>query len=126
MTQGFKQVLYGFIAIFAVGLIAFAVPSVGAVDAISGACQADPNAAICTTKNNDFKTIVAVIVNTLLFLVGAIAVIMIIVGGIMYTTSGGDSGQVTKAKNTIVYSVVGLVFAALAYPIVGYVVGLFK
>jgi len=69
---------------------------------------------------------VAVIVNTLLFLVGAIAVIMIIVGGIMYTTSGGDSGQVTKAKNTIVYSVVGLVFAALAYPIVGYVVGLFK
>jgi len=126
MTQGLKQVLYAFIAIFAVGLIAFAVPSVGAVDAVSGACQADPNATICTTKNNDFNAIVTIIVNTLLFLVGAIAVVMIIVGGIMYTTSGGDAGQVTKAKNTILYSVVGLVFAVLAYPIISYVVSLFK
>jgi len=40
----------------------------------------------------------------------------------MYTTSGGDSAQLTKAKNTILYSIVGLVVAALAYAIVTYVV----
>ena len=62
------------------------------------------------------------IVNVLLFLLGAIAVIMIIFGGIKYTTSNGDSSQVTSAKNTILYAVVGLVVAILAYAIVNFVI----
>ena len=53
--------------------------------------------------------------------VGVIAVIMIIVGGVKYITSGGDSGNVTGAKNTILYAVVGLVVVALAQVIVRFV-----
>jgi hypothetical protein len=60
-------------------------------------------------------------VNLLLFLVGAIAVVMIIYGGFRYVISGGDSGAVTTAKNTILYAIIGLVVAALAYAIIDFV-----
>ncbi len=122
MIKGFKQALYGLIAVLAVSVALFAVPSVGAADPLSSACAADPSATVCTTPTNDFNAVVAIIVNTLLFLIGAISVLMVIVGAFMYTTSGGDSAQLTKAKNTILYSIVGLVVAALAYAIVTYVV----
>lgn len=62
------------------------------------------------------------IVNVLLFLIGAIAIIMLIIGGIRYTTSNGDSAQVQSAKNTVLYAVVGLVIALIAYAIVNFVI----
>ena len=69
-----------------------------------------------------FTNLLESIINILLFIIGAIAVIMIIIGGIKYTTSNGDQAQVTSAKNTIMYSVVGLVVAIMAYSIVNFVV----
>lgn len=68
---------------------------------------------------------IKVIVNMMLYLLGAIAVVMIVVGGIRYTTSNGDSGAITSAKNTILYSVVGLVVAIMAYAIVNFVLDAF-
>ncbi len=65
------------------------------------------------------------IVNVLLFVLGAVAVIMIIIGGIRYTTSNGEAAQLTSAKNTILYAVVGLVVAILAYAIVNFVLSAF-
>jgi len=82
--------------------------------------------AVCAGKGENAKKIIGTIVNTLLFLVGVASVIVIIVGGIMYTTSGGDSGGVTKAKNTILYAVVGLVVAFMAFAIVNWVVKVFS
>ena len=61
------------------------------------------------------------IVNILLYLIGAIAVIVIIIGGLRYVTSGGDSSQMTAAKNTILYAVIGVIVAILAYAIVNFV-----
>lgn len=61
------------------------------------------------------------ITNVLLFLIGAISVIMLIIGGIRYTVSGGDSTAVTSAKNTILYAVVGIIVALLAYAVVNFV-----
>lgn len=54
-------------------------------------------------------------------IVGIIAVVMIIVGGVKYITSGGDSGNIQSAKNTIMYAVIGLVVVALAQIIVNFV-----
>ncbi|AHB42192.1 hypothetical protein RAAC3_TM7C00001G0334 [Candidatus Saccharibacteria bacterium RAAC3_TM7_1] len=65
------------------------------------------------------------ITNVLLFLIGAVAVIMLIIGGIRYTISGGDSTAVTAAKNTILYSIVGIIVALLAYAIVNFVLDSF-
>lgn len=61
------------------------------------------------------------IVNVLLFIIGAIAVIMLVIGGIRYVVSGGDSSAVTGAKNTILYAIVGIIVALLAYAIVNFV-----
>lgn len=61
------------------------------------------------------------ITNTLLFIIGAISVIMIIFGGFKYVTSGGDSSGVTSAKNTILYAVIGLVVALMAWAILDFV-----
>ena len=61
------------------------------------------------------------ITNILLFLIGAIAVIMLIIGGVRYVISGGDQAQVTSAKNTILYAIVGIVVAFLAYAAVNFV-----
>ena len=74
------------------------------------------------TGANDLTNLIKNVVNILLFIVGIAAVIMIIIGGLRYVTSSGDQSQVTAAKNTILYSVVGLVVAALAYAIVNFVV----
>ena len=62
------------------------------------------------------------IVNVLLFIIGAVSVIMLIYGGIRYTTSGGNANSVTAAKNTIMYAIVGLVIAIFAFAIVNFVV----
>ena len=63
------------------------------------------------------------IVNVLLFIIGAVSVIMLIYGGIRYTTSGGNANSVTAAKNTIMYAIIGLIIAIFAFAIVNFVVG---
>jgi len=63
------------------------------------------------------------VVNILLFLVGAVAVIMLVIGGLRYVTSNGDQNAVTGAKNTIMYAIIGIVIAFLAYAAVNFVIG---
>ncbi|NLA43328.1 hypothetical protein GX865_04230 [Candidatus Saccharibacteria bacterium] len=65
------------------------------------------------------------ITDVLLFVIGAVSVIMLIVGGIRYVVSGGDQAAVTSAKNTILYAVVGIIVAILAYAVVNFFVGQF-
>lgn len=69
----------------------------------------------------DLPSVLKTIVNLLLFVIGAVSVIMIVVGGLKYTLSNGESSQVTSAKNTILYAVVGVVVALLAFAIVNFV-----
>lgn len=66
------------------------------------------------------------VVNVLLFIIGAVAVIMLVYGGIRYVLSGGDASAVTSAKNTILYAIVGIVIALLAYAVVQFVVNTFN
>ena len=62
------------------------------------------------------------VINVILGLVGVVAVFMLILGGINFITSQGDTAKVTKARNTILYGAIGLVVALLAYAIVNFVV----
>lgn len=61
------------------------------------------------------------IINIFSVIVGVVAVIMIIVGGFRYITSGGASEKVTSAKNTILYALIGLIIVALAQVVVRFV-----
>ena len=60
--------------------------------------------------------------DVILYIVGVISVIMLIYGGLRYVISGGDSKKVTDAKNTVLYAIIGLIIAILAYAIVHFVI----
>jgi hypothetical protein len=74
--------------------------------------------AITTTANDVVKKVI----NILSWVVGVISVIMIIIAGFRYVTSGGQEKSVTGAKNTIMYAIIGLVVVALAQVIVRFIV----
>ena len=61
------------------------------------------------------------ITNVVLYIVGAISVIMLVWGGVRYIISGGDSKKITDAKNTILSAIIGLIIAVLAFAIVNFV-----
>jgi len=61
------------------------------------------------------------ITNTMLFIIGALSVIMLILGGLRYVISGGNAAAITAAKNTILYAIVGLIVALLAYAAINFV-----
>jgi hypothetical protein len=70
---------------------------------------------------NGINGVFGVIANTLIFLTAAIAVIMVIIGGMRYVLSAGNPKAVEDAKNTILYSIVGIVVASAAYAIVFFI-----
>lgn len=74
-----------------------------------------------TTGDKTLPQVIQTIVNVVLSVVGVIAVVMIILGGISFITSQGDAAKVTKARNTLLYGIVGLVIALLAFAIVNFV-----
>ncbi|MDO4271390.1 MAG: hypothetical protein Q4C83_00160 [Candidatus Saccharibacteria bacterium] len=71
---------------------------------------------------NGADAIIPRVINLMLFIVGVLAIFMIIYGGIRYVLSGGDNSKVKDAKNTILYAIVGLIVAILGYAIVNWVV----
>lgn len=81
------------------------------------------NAAGAGNDTGDLMTTVNTIINVALGVIGLVAVVMIIMGGLSYTTSAGDAAKVKKAKDTIMYGVIGLVVALLAFAIVNFVLG---
>lgn len=96
-----------------------------AVCADVAASNGGADSGVCANKDQSTDGFVGTLVNTLLFAVGALSVVMIIVGGILYVTSAGNSSSVSKAKNTILYAVVGLIVSFFAYAIVNWVFQLF-
>ncbi|MCA9331165.1 hypothetical protein KC957_03875 [Candidatus Saccharibacteria bacterium] len=84
----------------------------------SGGGSCDPAAGGSTT----LESVIQTAVNILSWIVGILAVIMIIVGGAKYVMSGGESSSVQSAKNTIMYALIGIVIVALAQVIVQFTV----
>ncbi|HVO86748.1 MAG TPA: pilin [Candidatus Binatia bacterium] len=85
--------------------------------------SANPPPSSCANQNGaqQINDILRHIVNILSALVGVVAVIMIIFGGLRYVTSGGNDTSITSAKNTILYAIIGLIIVALAQIIVHFV-----
>lgn len=70
----------------------------------------------------NLRNAVVGIINGVIGVLGLVAVVVIIIGGINYMTSAGDAGKVKKAKDTILYGVVGLVICVLSFAIVNFVI----
>jgi len=117
------------VASFAALTSVYAAPAAFAETSVLGDACKNNSSVICKQSENaesKTTTFITNLTNLLLFAIGVISIVMIIIGGIKYTTSNGDSGQITSAKNTILYAVVGLVIALMAYGIVRYVVSQFS
>lgn len=67
------------------------------------------------------QSVIQNVIDLLLFLVGIIAVIVIVVSGFRFVTSNGDPQQISKAKDSIIYAVIGIVVAVMAYAIVNFI-----
>lgn len=95
------------------------------VDVSQGVSQGAECAKPTSAPTNLFgpNSVFVTVTNILLFLIGAVAVIMLIVGGIRYVVSQGDQSAVTGAKNTILYAIIGIVVAFLAYAAVNFLTG---
>jgi hypothetical protein len=125
----------GVVAMLGFALASLAVPAYADAkeEAAKGTCAAaggiyvdvntcnDANGENIWGGSNDLTNVIHIIINVMLFIVGILSVIMIIFGGIRYTISTGDKTRVDSAKNTIIYAVVGLVVAIVAFALVQWV-----
>jgi hypothetical protein len=94
----------------------------GSNDAVTGnTVGADCGTSGSGDGTSAISSLAAHIVNIFSIIVGIVAVIMIIYGGFRYITSGGESGSVGNAKNTLIYAIIGLIIVALAQIIVHFV-----
>jgi len=115
----FMMVLGGAFTISLSPALAASASKAGACDALSelDSSQACDSAA----SKSVVSDLVSTVVNVLSLIIGAVAVIMIIVAGFRYVTSAGESSKVASAKSGLIYAIVGLVVAALAQFIVHFV-----
>lgn len=73
-------------------------------------------------SGSTFTNTVVAIINAVVGVLALVCVIVVIIGGVNYMTSSGDAGKVKKAKDTILYGVIGLVVCVLAFAIVNFVI----
>jgi hypothetical protein len=116
-----------------VSLAAFAIPTFSPPSASAAQCSdkvcsgsyPDSVKAACGCSGISTKKVddaIANVLNAVIGMLGIIAVIFIIVGGVKYMTSAGDPGKVKSAKDTILYALIGLVVCALAFAITNFVI----
>jgi cytochrome bd-type quinol oxidase subunit 2 len=124
MIHKIKMILISLGLVSTLGLLpAVVVHADAASDACDGIKLVDP-----TAKCNDaaagqsgFTDLTRKVINVFSIVIGAVSVIMIIIGGFRYVISGGDSSATKSAKDTIMYAVIGLVVVLFAQVIVVFV-----
>lgn len=88
------KMLMAVAAVTVLGAFAFMpVATVGAIDPLAEVCSQDPSSQVCQSSEEDAQSLIKTIVDVLLFVIGALAVVMIIWSGIQYTISNGDAGR---------------------------------
>lgn len=73
--------------------------------------------------STDLTASVQTILGAIIGVLGFVCVVVMIIGGVNYMTSAGDAGKVKKAKDTILYGLIGLIVCALAFALVNFVIG---
>ena len=121
-----KKMLLTFAAVLALSIVGLGYVSdanllAAGKDDVCAGLSATGGSCTPTAGSTSVESVIKTGINIFSWIVGIIAVVMVIVGGFQYVTSGGDSGKVTSAKNTIMYALIGIVIVALAQVIVQFV-----
>ena len=85
------------------------------------AVTAKDGSVTCSTSGLTLDKIVKAVLSILSWIIGVVAVIMVIISGFRYITSGGDSNAVSSAKNTLIYALIGVAIVSLAQFLVHFV-----
>ena len=123
-----KNVIHTLAPSILIASLSLAVMVVPTAFGLDGGIQAGADSARGADQTTELfgqTGIFRTITNVLLFILGAISVIMIIIGGLRYVVSGGNASAVTAAKNTILYAIVGVIVALLAYAVINFVLSSF-
>ena len=110
----------GLLPMTAAGVMA-ATPASKSRDQVCAGIGIASGSTDCGDSGAAVNNTISSVINLLSFVIGALAVIMIIVAGARFITSGGDSSKVAGAKNAVIFALVGLVVVALAQMIVHFV-----
>lgn len=114
--------------VMAIFISLFSASPLNAQGVADDACRGASSASICSAGSDDPITgsdgIIMRVVGLLSYAIGFISVVMIIVAGIKFSTSGGNPESVASARNTVIYSLVGLAVAVSARLIVSFIVSL--
>ena len=118
-----KKIITAIITVFT--FVLMPLTPVAAVNVFQDCTGDAASNSICKAANGDklfgAGSLWNKILNIFTTVIGAVAVLMIIIGGLRYVTSNGEPAQLTSAKNTILYAAIGLVVAAMANAIVNFV-----
>jgi len=133
MKSILNKIMFAFSSVLVTGALTFAAAAVPA-HAQTVSCDSGVGQGVsftntgdqtgCTddgSSKNSLSSVIKNVINIFSIVVGAISVIMIIIGGFRYVVSNGDSNGVSGAKNTILYAIVGLVIVLFAQVIVKFV-----
>lgn len=126
--------LASIIAIFGITVASLVAPVTPAAHAIDSIC--DPNSGVapevkqaagCKDANltdRALPDVIQAIINGIILVLGIVAVVFIVIGGVGYMTSNGDASKLQKSKNTILYACIGLVICVLSFAITNFTINL--
>ena len=126
-------VLASIIAIFGItvtSLVAPITPTAYAINTICDSTDVAPEvkqAAGCKDANPTDRAlpdVVQAIINGIILILGIVAVVFVVIGGVGYMTSNGDASKLQKSKNTILYACIGLVICVLSFAITNFTINL--
>lgn len=112
------------LALIAVRFVAFIGNQLGgtSVDAPSSADHVDLSSLPTFGDAATSGSIVGTVLSIIFGIAGALAFLYLVIGGFQYITSQGDPQRVAKAKNAVLYALIGLALAIVAQSIVALVV----
>lgn len=122
----YKRLFFSLAIVFIFSAFLFAItPNISASTIKDQVCEGiTATGGACDTAGADTQVnnLVTTIINLFSWIVGIVAVIMVIFGGFRYITAAGDTGKTKTARDTIIYALIGLVIVALAQVIVSFVI----
>lgn len=128
MTSKSTKII-AFVSAIIAGIIGLNALNILPVSAVDNVCNTDASAEVkaaagCSgySTGDKLPSVVTNILEGIILVMGLVAVVFIIIGGVQYITSTGDPSKTKKAKDTILYSVIGLIVCVLAFAIVNFVV----
>lgn len=116
-----KRIVLALMSLGLAGILSLSVVSNNAYAQVSSGINAATTNEMKNKQIDGANGVIRVISNILIWVVGIVAVIMIVWSGLKYMTAAGDSSKLASAKSSLIYAIVGLIVAIMAYAIVNFI-----